>query len=438
MAREQYLASLEVHVADPERHTFSAFVSAFGNLVGPQPPSMMPTFIMPGAFNKTLKDRAGKILIKHQHSETIGKLLDGYESDRGLQITGMISETQRGLDTRTLMLDRVLTEMSIGFEVVPKRVEYLSGKELIERLANLNLNREVASLIRNKIDEYGTSEKYRVIGEVKLYEVSVVDEGADSMTAIQEVNHAAAAKNGTKEDLTIQKKDGKYCLIAGSGKSLGCYDTIAEAKEREREVIAAKAAKGKQAIKTFTREELMAMSPADVMLSIHEMSQAVADMCADYTDMPEGDTPDGNYAMWICAQQAKAYCAAMMTLLDMPVMMPMQSAEAQESNTSPEQRVGRKISAARMGLLKDHMKSLKSMYKILRELISSAEPPTAPDPAKGKDAQALSAEPQTSALLIERRRKIREARLRIYQKQITGVLTNGSSGTITQSGAGEV
>lgn len=96
-----------------------------------------------GAFSKTLKERGARVKIMREHRDAIGKPVIMKEDDRGLYIEGKISKTPLGLETFELMRDEVLDQMSIGYSVIPGKVDF---------------------------DEDGT----RRIKELKLYEFSVV------------------------------------------------------------------------------------------------------------------------------------------------------------------------------------------------------------------------------------------------------------------------
>lgn len=115
--------------------------------------------IMPGAFKKTLAERADRVKILWEHKNPIGKPLRMLEDDKGLYVEGKISKIPLGDDALTLMKDKVVDEMSIGFSIP-------AGKS--ERDSNGN----------------------RIIREVKLFEFSPVTFGMNDNTAIQSVKSA--------------------------------------------------------------------------------------------------------------------------------------------------------------------------------------------------------------------------------------------------------
>lgn len=66
-------------------------------------------------------DATGAIL-RYAHREPIGKITATRETPEGLEITGVISPTERGNEVWQLVKDGVLTRMSIGFDPVEKSV----------------------------------------------------------------------------------------------------------------------------------------------------------------------------------------------------------------------------------------------------------------------------------------------------------------------------
>ena len=100
--------------------------------------------ITPGAFTKTINERAGRVKILWQHSEPLGVPTLMREDERGLYVEGKISKTRLGDEALELMRDGVVDQMSIGFSIP-------GGKS-----------------------EWSEQDEARVIREVKLYEFSPV------------------------------------------------------------------------------------------------------------------------------------------------------------------------------------------------------------------------------------------------------------------------
>jgi len=66
-------------------------------------------------------DATGAIL-RYAHSEPIGRITSTTDTEAGLEITGVISQTDRGNEVWQLIKDGVLTRMSIGFDPISKEV----------------------------------------------------------------------------------------------------------------------------------------------------------------------------------------------------------------------------------------------------------------------------------------------------------------------------
>lgn len=84
-----------------------------------------PDIMLPGAFTKTLAEwgpkGANRIKILALHRSDwlpIGRPLELAEDEQGLFFRGKISDTVLGRDMLTLMQDEVITEMSIGFDLI--------------------------------------------------------------------------------------------------------------------------------------------------------------------------------------------------------------------------------------------------------------------------------------------------------------------------------
>ena len=125
-----------------------------------------------GAFAKTIVENFERIKILSQHNECdlpIGKPIELREDGKGLFVRGKISDTQKGRDVQILLKDRVLNEMSVGYEAVD--FEY---------------------------DDKGI----RHLKEVKLWEISIVTWAMNELATIDEVKSLA-------ENLKIEAKNGK-------------------------------------------------------------------------------------------------------------------------------------------------------------------------------------------------------------------------------------
>jgi HK97 family phage prohead protease len=144
--------NFEVKSVDEMEGIFEGVASTIGNV------DLQGDVIMPGAFTKTLRENAGNVILFANHGHKrgelpIGRALDLQVQGQQLIVKGKISKTPRGLEVLTLMADRVMREMSIGFEEVKR--QWKDG--------------------------------VRQILELKLFEISIVDWGANPQTSISYV-----------------------------------------------------------------------------------------------------------------------------------------------------------------------------------------------------------------------------------------------------------
>ncbi len=135
--------------------------------------------MVPGAFTKTIKEAWNKVLLflNHNHNEgkpPIGRVTEflRMEGDK-LVFKGRISKTQEGLDTLVLLADKVITELSVGFEVVKQR----------------------------------WNDGIREIQEVKLFEISFVNWGANPQTAVRYVKSADFVNKYIDFDGAVQRSE---------------------------------------------------------------------------------------------------------------------------------------------------------------------------------------------------------------------------------------
>ncbi len=110
--------------------------------------------INPGAFTKTLQERADRIAFCLQHDiyNPIGKILDIKEDSIGLWLQVKLSAAEQ--DTQTKIREGILTEMSIGYRVI------------------------------NCLDGTVDGKSITYLNEVMLYEVSLVTIAANELAII--------------------------------------------------------------------------------------------------------------------------------------------------------------------------------------------------------------------------------------------------------------
>lgn len=100
---------------DEEQGIFSGYAAVFGNI------DNGGDIIEPGAFTKTIAENSDRVKILALHNDydlPIGKPIELREDAHGLYIKGKVSDTATGRDIKTLLRDRVLNEMSIGYDPV--------------------------------------------------------------------------------------------------------------------------------------------------------------------------------------------------------------------------------------------------------------------------------------------------------------------------------
>lgn len=77
--------------------------------------------IAPAAFAKTIQDRAGKIKLLASHNRQafpLGNIPKLWEDEHGLRMEAVVANTTAGNDALTLVNERVVMGLSIGFNVV--------------------------------------------------------------------------------------------------------------------------------------------------------------------------------------------------------------------------------------------------------------------------------------------------------------------------------
>lgn len=165
---ETFALELHVESTDRKQRTFKGIAAAFGTIIE----SWIPTKIRKGAFSQQVKADPNRCKVLRQHNPELvmGKLLKWWESDRGLEVEGMISETTLGSDTLILMEDEVLDEMSIGINIE----EYLWEEES---------------------EEVG-GQPMRTILKAEVPEVSIVVFPRNKPSRIEEVNAALGPERG--------------------------------------------------------------------------------------------------------------------------------------------------------------------------------------------------------------------------------------------------
>ena len=119
MRKEYRSFPFEIREIDDKKGIFKGYASVYGHIDAHE------TIFDRGAFSKTIKENRSrvKVLWNHNDDEPIGIPLDLQSDDHGLYIEAKISETTRGKDTLILLKDKVITELSHGFDTIQDRWE---------------------------------------------------------------------------------------------------------------------------------------------------------------------------------------------------------------------------------------------------------------------------------------------------------------------------
>jgi len=107
--------SFELEDYDEEQGIFSGYAAVFNTV------DNGGDIIEPGAFTKTIAEGTERVKILSQHNDydlPIGRPIVLREDAHGLYIKGQISDTATGRDVKTLLKDKVLNELSIGYDPV--------------------------------------------------------------------------------------------------------------------------------------------------------------------------------------------------------------------------------------------------------------------------------------------------------------------------------
>jgi HK97 family phage prohead protease len=155
---------------------FEGYASFFNNI------DAYDDIIEKGAFRKTISENRSRIKVLWQHdaNEPIGLPIDMTEDDNGLYVKAKISMTDTGKKAMTLIKDGVITEMSIGYDVVKDDYKMLGTKRV------------------------------RMLKELKLWEFSPVTFAANEKAKIMKMR-------GLLESVKADKMDTAISLIRSLG-----------------------------------------------------------------------------------------------------------------------------------------------------------------------------------------------------------------------------
>jgi HK97 family phage prohead protease len=146
---------------------FEGYASVFGNIDDGD------DIMQYGAFSKTINENMKriKVLYMHRYTDLIGKPSILSEDSKGLYFKARVSKTTLGKDVMTLINDKVLDEMSIGYNVVKYARDADTG--------------------------------FRTLQEVRLWEISPVTWGMNSLANIKSIMQLNADHDILKEQIKI-------------------------------------------------------------------------------------------------------------------------------------------------------------------------------------------------------------------------------------------
>ena len=148
---------------------FEGYASFFNNI------DAYDDIIEKGAFRKTIAENRNRIKVLWQHdtNEPIGIPEEMHEDDNGLYVKAKISMTDTGKKALTLIKDGVITEMSIGYDVVKDDYKMLGTKRV------------------------------RMLKELKLWEFSPVTFAANEKAKIMKMRHLLESIKSDRIDTAI-------------------------------------------------------------------------------------------------------------------------------------------------------------------------------------------------------------------------------------------
>jgi HK97 family phage prohead protease len=157
--------------ASSEDLTFEGYANVFGVR------DSWDDIVEEGAFKKTIKENIKRIKVLNQHNYTqvIGRPLTLGEDKKGLEFKAKISDTTLGRDVYTLIKDKALTEMSIGYNAVKweydedEGIRYLKEIRLWEISPVTWAANEFATISKQMLENYDIMES-----EIKRLEALVL------------------------------------------------------------------------------------------------------------------------------------------------------------------------------------------------------------------------------------------------------------------------
>lgn len=182
--------------------TFEGYASVFNGI------DAYGDRIAPGAYTKTLKDRQRPIQLRwNHHGPVIGKWEEIYEDEKGLHVRGCLTPGHSvAEDAYALIKHGAVSGLSIGYSV----------KDSDEK------------------------DGVRLLKEIELFEISVVEEPADNHARVSDVKAAIDAAKSYKEIEAILRDEGRFSRDAAS-KLVARLKSLAHGEREEQEASRAAA-----------------------------------------------------------------------------------------------------------------------------------------------------------------------------------------------------
>lgn len=175
--------AFKIKGVDVQAGTFSGHAAIFNIPDDGDPPDIM----LPGAFTKTIREwgptGANRIKILALHRTDwlpIGAPAVLQEDAAGLFFEGKISDTSLGRDVLTLLRDGVLTEMSIGFDVIKHESDRGRGMRLLHEVRLWEISPVTWAM--HPMAAIDDVKSIRSMRERDLYDLALTDTQPDSST----------------------------------------------------------------------------------------------------------------------------------------------------------------------------------------------------------------------------------------------------------------
>lgn len=196
------LAVSEIKMGDKGGRSFEGYASVFNGI------DAYGDRIAPGAYAKTLKSRDRPIQLRWNHfGPVIGKWTEAYEDEKGLYVKGELTPGHSvAEDAYALLKHGAVSGLSIGYSV----------------------------------EDSDEKDGVRLLKEIELYEVSVVEEPADNAARVSAVKAEIDAAKSWKEIEAILRDEGRFSRDAAA-KLVARVKSLAHGEREEKEASRAAA-----------------------------------------------------------------------------------------------------------------------------------------------------------------------------------------------------